>query len=172
MLSQNLTKLLNEQINGEMYSAYLYLSMSAHAENESMKGFANWLRVQAKEEMAHAMHIYEYILERGALPVLEVLAKPAATFTDYTDIFQKVYEHEKGVTKKINNIATAAMKENDHACYQFIQWYCDEQVEEESNDTEMIAKLEMIGKNKGLLLNLDHQLEKRKFHNPFPAKSE
>ncbi|MCL2880863.1 MAG: ferritin [Treponema sp.] len=169
MISKTLTKTLNDQINAEMYSAYLYLAMSAWAENAGFKGTANWLYVQNREEMAHAIHMYQYILDRGASPALSAVKAPDATFTGLTDIFEKVLAHEKKVTERINNIATLAMKENDHACYQFIMWYVNEQVEEESNDAEILSKLGLIGDNKGLLLNLDTELAARMYNNPFPT---
>ena len=171
MLSDKLTNALNDQVNWELYSSYLYLSMSAYAESESLKGTANWLYIQAKEEMAHAIHMYQYILDRGAKPVLGAIAQPEVSFGGLKEIFQKVYDHEQGVTKRINNIATLAMQESDHACYQFIMWYVNEQVEEEANDTEILDKLELIGDNKGLLFNLDTEFGTRVYNNPFPTDS-
>jgi len=169
MLSETLTKALNDQVNWEMYSSYLYLSMSAYAENASLKGTANWLWVQAQEEMAHAIHMYQHILNRGAVPVLTAIAQPEVSFSDLKDVFKKVYAHEQKVTQRINNIATDAMNENDHALYQFIMWYVNEQVEEEANDAEILSKLEFIGGDKGQLLNLDKELGMRTYVNPFPA---
>ena len=168
MLSETLTKALNDQINAEMYSAYLYLAMSANTEDAGLKGAANWLYVQSREEMAHAVHMYQYILDRGAVPVLSAIQSPDGAFEGISDIFTKVLAHERMVTDRINNIATLAMKENDHACYQFIMWYVNEQVEEEANDKDIIGKLEFIGDNKGLLLNLDNELTARVYRNPFP----
>ena len=130
MLSETLTKALNDQINAEYYSAYLYLSMSAFAEGAALKGTANWLFVQAQEEMAHGIHIHHYLLDRGAAPSFAAIAQPPVSFAGIDDIFEKVLAHEQKVTEGINNIATLAMKENDHACYQFIMWYVNEQVEE------------------------------------------
>jgi len=171
MLSDVLTKALNEQVNAEMYSAYLYLSMSAYTEGNGLKGAANWLYTQAQEEMAHAIHMYQYLLDRGCVPVLPAIEAPEASFSDITDIFKKVLIHEKKVTGRINNIATLSMKENDHACYQFISWFVNEQVEEEAGCSDILSKLSMIGDNKGLLLNLDNELASRKFNNPFPNDS-
>jgi len=169
MLSEKLTKALNEQVNWELYSSYLYLSMSSYAESNGMKGTASWLFVQAKEEMAHALHMYQQILERGAVPHLDTIDAPDAAFDGLKDVFEKIYAHEQKVTERINNIATLAMAENDHACYQFIMWYVNEQVEEEANDTDILSKLELIGDNKGLLINLDNELAARVYVNPFPT---
>ena len=171
MLKENLVAALSDQVNAEYYSAYLYLSMSASAEKSGLKGIANWLFVQAQEEMAHGTHMYEYILDRGELPSFAAIQQPQASFRDVNETFKMVLSHEQKVTERINAIATLAMKESDHACYQFMMWYVDEQVEEEANATEVLDKLGMIGDNKGLLLNLDIELGARVFVNPFPAKS-
>ena len=169
MLSEKLTKVLNEQVNAEYYSAYLYHSMSAYAEHEGFKGFANWLFVQAKEEMAHGVHIYQYILDRGTNPLLAAIAQPPNSFTGFDEVFEQVLAHEQKVTASINNIATLAMQENDHACYQFIMWYVNEQVEEEANAGDIVSKLKMISGDKRGLLALDTELAARVFVNPFPV---
>ena len=168
MLNETLTKMLNDQVNAEMYSAYLYLSMSAYAEESGLKGVANWLYLQSREEMAHAMHMYQYVLDRGASPVLQAIAAPDSVFANIKDVFERVLAHEKLVTDRINNIATLAMKENDHACYQFIMWYVNEQVEEEAGVSDILSKLSFIGDDRGLLLTLDRELAERVFVNPFP----
>ncbi|MCL2608392.1 MAG: ferritin [Treponema sp.] len=171
MLSKTLTKALNDQVNAEMKSAYLYLAMSSCVEVAGLKGAANWLYVQTREEMAHAMHMYQYVLERGAVPELQAIPSPSVSFSGLKDIFEKVLAHEKAVSENINNIATLAMKENDHACYQFIMWYVNEQVEEEASAADIMFKLDLIGDNKGLLLGLDRELGMRSFNNPFPSDS-
>ena len=171
MLSESLTKAISEQVNAEYYSAYLYQSMSAYAEDASLMGAANWLWVQTREEMAHAIHMYQYILDRDAIPVYEAIqAPPASTsFANLMDVFKAVLAHERKVTERVNNIATLAMKENDHACYQFIMWYVQEQVEEESNAKNIIDRLNLVGDNTGQLLTLDNELAARVYVNPFPA---
>jgi len=169
MLSEKMNKALNEQVNWELYSSYLYLAMSAYAEQSGMKGAANWLFVQAKEEIAHAIHMYQHILERGGTPQLDAIKSPEGSYESLKDVFEKVYAHEQKVSQRINDIATLAMQENDHACYQFIIWYVNEQVEEEANDTDILAKLEFIGDNKGLLVSLDNDLGTRVYANPFPT---
>jgi len=169
MISEKLALALNDQINAEMYSAYLYLSMSASEERAALKGAANWLYVQAREEMAHAIHMYQYLLDRGESVVLTAIDAPPAVFDDTKDVFEKVLEHEYKVTARINNIATIAMQENDHACYQFIMWYVNEQVEEESNAQDIIDRLKLVGDNTGQLLTLDNELAVRTYVNPFPT---
>jgi len=171
MISKKLTQVLNEQVNAEYFSAYLYHSMSAFAENAGLKGIAHWLFIQAREEMAHGVHIYQYILERGAVPSFAAIEKPPVSFSGIEDLFTQVLAHEQKVTALINQVATLAMKENDHACYQFIMWYVNEQVEEEASVSDILSKIKMIGKNKGLLLNLDNELAARTFVNPFPTDS-
>ena len=169
MLSKKLTKALSDQVNAEYYSAYLYLSMSAAADKLGLKGTANWLFVQAQEEMAHGTHIYQYILERDAAPTFAAIEQPPASYADINEIFKMVFSHEQKVTKSINAITTLAMQESDHACYQFMMWYVNEQVEEESGAREILDKLGMIGSNKSMLLLLDNELASRVFVNPFPA---
>jgi len=169
MLNEKLSNALNEQVNWELYSYYLYIAMASYAEKNGMKGAANWLFMQAKEEMAHAIHMHQYILERGATPHHKAIEAPPDEYDGLKDVFEKIYAHEQKVTERINNIATLAMQENDHACYQFIMWYVNEQVEEESNDTDILSKLEMIGDDKGLLVNLDNELAARVYVNPFPT---
>jgi len=171
MISEKLVKALNEQVNAEYYSAYLYQSMSSCMERAALKGVANWLFVQVKEEMAHGINIYQYILDRGAVPVLSAIQQPPASFAGIKGIFESVVEHEKKVTGLINALASLAMQENDHACYQFIMWYVNEQVEEESNASDILSKIEMIGSDTGLLLSLDNELAARVFVNPFPTNS-
>ena len=171
MLSEKLAGAFSSQVNAEYNSAYLYLIMSTAADKMGMKGAANWLFVQAQEEMAHGTHMYKYILERGASPVFEAIERPQTTFADANEIFNKVFEHEQKVTKRINALATMAMKESDHAGYQFMMWYVNEQVEEESGASEILEKLRLIGDNKGLLLTLDNELATRVFVHPFPANA-
>ena len=168
MLSESLTKALSNQVNAEYGSAYLYLSMSACADELGFKGAAHWLFAQAQEEMAHGTNMYQYILERGVKPSFTEISAPKSDFSGLTQIFEMVLAHEQTVTKKINAIATMAMQEHDHACYQFIMWYVNEQVEEESGVSDVVSKLQMIGDNTSLLLSLDKELAARIFVNPFP----
>ena len=169
MLNKKVEKALSDQVNAEYYSAYLYLAMAAAANGLGLKGTANWLFVQAQEEMAHGTHIYEYIIERSATVSFPAIGQPPASFAGIKDIFDMVLSHEQKVTQSINSIATIAMQESDHACYQFMMWYVNEQVEEEANATEILDKLRLIGDNQGMLLTLDTELAARVFINPFPA---
>ena len=168
MLGKNLSKALSEQVNAEYYSAYLYLSMSACADQSGLKGIAHWLFVQAQEEMAHGTNMYQYILERGVKPSFAAIEAPPSDFSDVVKMFEMVLSHEQEVTRRINAIATMALQEHDHACYQFIMWYVNEQVEEESSASDVLGKMQMAGDDKGLLLTLDNELAARTFVNPFP----
>jgi ferritin len=171
MIKDSLIRSLNDQVNAEYYSAYLYFAMSAYADRAGYKGIANWLFVQAKEEMAHGVHIYQYLLERGAAPSFSDVKAPAASYGSVNEIFEKVLAHEQHVTELINKIASLAIKEEDHSAYNFIMWYVNEQVEEESTAGDLVAKLTNIGGNPGLLYALDAELATRQFTDPFGGPS-
>ncbi|MDR1943497.1 MAG: ferritin [Synergistaceae bacterium] len=160
-------KILSDQVNAEYYSAYLYLAMSAYADNAGYKGVANWLYVQAQEEMAHGSHIYKYILERGGAPAFSDVKAPRESYGSISEIFEKALAHERHVTELINKIADFALKERDHATYNFILWYVTEQIEEESSAGEILEKVKRVGDNPGLLHSIDAQLAARVFNDPF-----
>jgi ferritin len=166
-IKENIARVLSEQAGAEYYSAYLYLSMAAYAEHEGFKGIATWLFVQAKEEMAHGSHIYRYLLERGASPVFGEIKAPPASYGSIREIFEKVLAHEQWVTERINHIATLAEQEKDHAAYQFISWFVNEQVEEEAGVGELLTRVRLIDGQPGLLYNLDAALASRVFADPF-----
>lgn len=161
MISPKMTDAINRQINNEMYSAYLYMAMSAHSSDIGLNGFATWFMVQYHEEMFHAMKQYNYLLDQGAAVHLQAIKEPPKTFKSAKDMFEKTLEHEKFVTKSINEIADLALQEKDHATYQFIQWYVTEQVEEEKNDNEILQKLTLAGDAGPGLFMLDQQLGAR-----------
>jgi ferritin len=154
-------KALQEQVNAEMYSAYLYLSMSARCESMNLRGCANWLRVQAGEEMTHAMKIYDYIIERGGEMELRAIEKPPSTWDSPLDIFKQAYEHEVKVTGMINNLVNIAQEEKDHATNNMLQWFVSEQVEEEASADDIVQKLRMVGNDKRGLLMIDRDLAGR-----------
>jgi ferritin len=166
MLNKKVAAALNEQINKEMFSAFLYMAMSAHSEIKGFKGFANWFMVQYQEEMSHAMKIYHYLMEQGAGVKLKAIAEPASDFESPLDMFEKTLSHEKTVTRSINDLYELAFTEKDHATQIFLQWFVSEQVEEEANDNEIIDRLKMIGESKQGILMLDHQLGKRLYNPP------
>ena len=161
MISKQLNKAINEQINKEVYSEYLYLAMSGWFTAQNLDGFANWMMVQAKEEHDHAMKFFNYVLERGGEIELMALAKPDKTFKNPLNAFKMALAHENFITKSINELMDLAIKEKDHAAKSFLQWYVDEQVEEESNADKLVKQLAMIKDNVHALLMLDRELAAR-----------
>jgi ferritin len=152
---------MNQQIMHEMYSAYMYLSMSAHCESANLPGFARWLRMQADEEMEHAMKFYDFIHERNGKVVLFAIDQPPSEFGTPREIFEQVYAHEQKVTGLINSIYELSVKENDYPSQIFLHWFIEEQVEEESNSSQILETLKMIGDSANGLFMLDRQLGKR-----------
>ncbi len=161
MLSKKMEDAFNEQMNREMYSAYLYMSMSSHFTNVGLKGFANWFMVQYHEEMLHAMNIFEHINLRGGRAILKALQQPPSEFESPLDAFIKTLDHEQYITKSINELMELAVSEKDHASQIFLQWYVTEQVEEENNDNEIIAQLKIIRDDPNGLMMLDRDLSAR-----------
>ena len=170
MLSEKMQDALNGQLNREMYSAYLYLAMSAYSTYIGLKGFANWFMVQYQEEMMHAMKIYNYINDQGGQVKLMAIEQPLTEFESPLDMFEKTLEHEKFITKSINELVDLAIAEKDHATNIFLQWFVTEQIEEESNDKDIIARLKLIGKDGNGLLMLDKELAARVFTLPATAE--
>ncbi|MDH5450748.1 MAG: ferritin [Candidatus Bathyarchaeota archaeon] len=166
MLSKKTVEALNKQLNNEIYSAYLYLSMSARSTFIGLKGFANWFMVQYREETVHAMKIYDYINNQGGLVKLMAIAQPPTEFGTPLDMFEKTLEHEKFITNCINDLVNLAIEENDHATNIFLQWYITEQIEEEANDNEIIFKLKLVGKEGNGLFMIDKELAARVFMPP------
>ena len=165
MIKKNIEKALNDQINKEMYSSYIYLSMSAHFESIDLSGFANWMKVQALEELVHAMKIFNYVNERGGRVVLETIDKPQHSWDSPLAAFQHVYEHEQYVTSLINKLVDLAITERDHATNQFLQWFVEEQVEEEDTANGVVQKLKLVQDGGGLFM-LDKELGVRLFTPP------
>lgn len=170
MINKKVEKALNEQINNEIFSAYLYLSMSAHSTYLGLKGFANWFMIQYQEEMEHAMKFYDYINDRGGKVILLPVKQPDSEFDSPMDMFQKTLAHEQFITKCINDLVDLAIEEKDHATQILLQWYVTEQIEEEGNDNDIIAKLELIGENGNGLLMLDKELSARIYTPPTKGK--
>ncbi len=166
MISKKLQNAINDQINKELYSEYLYSSMRAWFADQNLDGFANWMNVQTKEEHAHGMGLYQYLLDRGGKVILKGLETPPSEFKTPLNAFKMTLDHEHFITKSINELMDLAIKENDHAMKSFLQWYVDEQVEEESNDEKIIKKLTLVeGRPEGLLM-IDAELAARVFVAP------
>jgi ferritin len=166
MISKKMQDAINKQINEEMFSAYLYLSMSTYFESVNLKGFANWMRVQYQEESFHAMKFFDYVLERGGTVTLKQIEAPKNKWKGVLDVFQETYKHEQKITSLINNLVTLAMQEKDYAANSFLQWYVNEQVEEEANVTDLLEQLKMIEGKGPALFMLDRELKTRVFTPP------
>ncbi|MFO8058958.1 MAG: ferritin [bacterium] len=166
MLSEKMEKAINDQINAELYSSYLYLSMAAYFADIGLPGFNNWLKVQALEELYHAMKFFDYVSGRGGKPVLEAVDKPPAKWESPIAAVENILEHEKKVTGLINNLVDVAIKESDHATNNFLQWYVAEQVEEEESAEELVQKLKLAGEQGNGLLMIDRELAARPFKVP------
>mgnify|MGYP000187150235 CR=1 FL=1 len=163
MLTKKLQDALNEQINKEFFSEYFYLSISAYLESIEMEGFANYFNVQAQEEHFHAMKMFNFVHDKGGRVILKALDKPDSEFKSVLNTIEVALDHEKYITKSINDLMDIAIKENDHSVKSFIEWYVDEQVEEESTMSKLIAKLKLIN-GEGLgLLTIDSDLSTRTF---------
>jgi len=170
MLNQTVIKALNKQLNNELYSAYLYLSMSSYAGSVGLRGSANWFMVQYQEEMAHAMKFYNYLNSQGEHVELGAIAAPPAEFKGLLEMFEQTLKHEQFITASLNELTDLALKEKDHATYIFMQWFVTEQIEEEENDRDIIGKLKLIGDNGQGLLMLDNELATRVFVPPATAR--
>ncbi len=168
MLKEKMLKALNEQIVKEFYSSYLYLQMAAWFEARTMPGFANWMKVQAQEESAHAMIFFNYVNERGGGIELGAIDKPECKFESALDVYEKVAAHEELVTESINNLMDIAFELKDYATKGRLDWFVDEQVEEEANAAEIIGRLKMAGSQGEALLMLDKEYAARTFVMPAP----
>ena len=161
MLSKKMQEALNRQINAEMYSAYMYLSMSAYFESLNLPGFAGWMKAQAGEEMEHAMKLYGHVHERLGRVTLTAIDAPPTEWSSPLNAFQEVFKHEQKVTGLIHGLVDLAAAENDHAAGVFLQWFVAEQVEEEANADAVVQKLSRIGDQAGPLFVLDREMGQR-----------
>ncbi len=161
MISERMANELNKQINAELYSSYLYLSMSAWCDNAGYRGFSAWMRAQADEEYTHAMKFYDYMLDVGGKIVLEQIEKPQTDWNSPYELFEAVKKHELHVTQLINDLVAVAVEEKDYATNIFLQWFVTEQIEEVSNVSEIIDKFKMIGESKESFYFLDKELGER-----------
>jgi ferritin len=153
---------MNEQINKELFSSYLYLSMAAYFEDHNLSGFAAWMRVQAEEEREHAMKFFDFVLERGGKVLLKGIDAPKTAWTSTLEIAEEVVAHEAKVTASIYALYELALKEKDYPAQVMLQWFINEQVEEEKNAAEIVANLKLIEERGTAVLMLDKQLGKRK----------
>lgn len=166
MISKSIEKALNEQINSELYSSYLYLSMEAYFESVNLTGFAGWMRSQTQEELVHVMKIYDFVNERGGRVVLEAVDAPPSEWDSPLAAFEAAYAHEQLVTGRINDLVNLAVEEKDHATNAFLQWFVNEQVEEETSADNVVQNLKMAQNAPGALFMIDRELGQRIFTPP------
>ena len=170
MISKKMEEALNGQVNAEMYSAYLYLSMESFFKSLNLNGFANWMRVQTQEEMMHAMKIYDFINGRGGRVTLKAIEGPPTKWKSPLAVFEAVYAHEQKVTGLINKLVDLAIKEKDHATNAFLQWFVNEQVEEESSANELVQQMKIMKDAPGGMFMFDRELGQRIFTPPAAAE--
>ena len=166
MLSKKMEDAINQQINAELYSAYIYAAMQADLEDKNLKGAATWMQMQIQEELSHAAKFVNYINERQGRVILEAIDKPPHEWDSVLEIFKGAYKHECYISGRINDLVSLARDENDHATYNFLQWYVSEQVEEEASVDEVVQKLKLIGDNGYGIFMLDQELGSRTFSPP------
>ena len=166
MLSEKLEKSLNDQITFEFYSSYTYLAMSAFCESCDLSGFANFFRVQAKEELDHAMKLYDYVFQKGGKVVLGEIEQPKKEYDSMVDLFETGLSHERIVTNRIYDITDIATEEREHATISFLKWFIDEQVEEENNFNSLLKKVKRCENNSAALYMLDDELANRTYVAP------
>jgi len=166
MLNDKMEKAINEQIKWEMYSSYLYLSMSAYFESVNLKGFASWMRIQSMEELTHVKRFYDFLSTRGGRIILAEIMAPPSEWDSPQAVFEETLKHEQHVTSRINDLVDLAQELKDHASNSFLQWFVDEQVEEEESVDEALQSLKLNENNPGGLFMIDKELAQRAFVAP------
>ncbi|CEL24901.1 ferritin [Methanobacterium formicicum] len=166
MLDKKMEEAINYQLNRELYSGYLYLAMAAYFEDQDLPGFGNWMRVQAQEELSHAMKFYDYLVQRGSRVLMAEIEKPQSKWDSPVAAFEHVYEHEQMVTGLINDLVDLALELSDHATNNFLQWFVAEQVEEEESASGALQKVKLTGESGSGLYMLDQELGQRVFNPP------
>ena len=161
MFTQKLQDAINEQINAELYSAYIYLSMAADLEDKNLPGFAHWMRLQHDEEQVHAMKLFDFMLDRGGRVTLKAIGEPQSTWDSALAVFEGALAHEQKVTALIHALYKLALEENDYPTQSLLQWFIDEQVEEEKNASDAVAQLQMTGDFGPGLLMMDREMAQR-----------
>lgn len=166
MISKKLQDAINLQINKELHSEYIYLSMAAYFHSNDLDGIANFFSVQTQEEHFHAMKLYNYLLERGGKVELKTIDGPPVDFKSHVDVFEQTLAHEQYISKSIHELMDLAIKENDHSLASFLKWYVDEQVEEEASASRLLGRMKLIDGNGQGLLMIDAELAQRTFSPP------
>jgi ferritin len=163
MIKTVMQEAFNKQITKEMFSSNLYLSMAAYFQESNLNGFANWMRIQAQEEMSHALKFFDYLLNRNGQPCISAIEAPQKNWLNPLDCFESALHHEEMITESINELADLAIKEGDHASLILLQWFVNEQVEEEATSNEIVDRLKLAGDSKSGLFILDNELKQRVF---------
>ena len=171
-MDKKVYELINDQINKELYSGYLYLSFADYYEAEGLKGFANWYMIQAQEERDHALIFRKYLLDNGCEVKLLAIDQPDKEFVDLLGPLEAGLEHEQYVTSLIDGIFEAAVKAKDYRTQQFLKWFIDEQLEEEANASDMISNMKLFGQNPMGLMQLDREYQARVYNVPSPLAAE
>ncbi|MDO4767187.1 MAG: ferritin [Pseudomonadota bacterium] len=166
MLSPKMEKALNDHLNAEMFSSYLYLAMVAYFQDKNLNGFAHWMTIQNEEENFHSMKFFRYIGGRGGRVCLEAIKKPQSEWKSPLDAMEAALKHEEYISGRINDLVNLAVEEKDHATASFLRWFVDEQVEEEENVNEVVQKLRLLGNDGGGLFMLDRDMAARVFTPP------
>ena len=160
-VSERMCAAMNDQIKAELDSAYLYLALAAHVERQNLKGFAHWLRLQWEEELAHALKLYDFLLQRDLAVELKALNQPTITAETPLEIFAQVLAHEQYITRRINDLYAVAVEENDYASQTLLQWFITEQLEEEESARDILDNLRLVGDSGASLFLLDRELGQR-----------
>jgi ferritin len=166
MIKETMRKALNDQINAEFYSAYLYLSMASYFDSQDLPGFANWMRVQTREELSHGMLLFQHVTQRGGRVKLATVAEPPAEWKSPLNVFEDTSVHERKVTGLIDALVDLAIRESDHAANAFLQWFVNEQVEEEQNAAAIAGQLRIAANSPNALFMIDRELAARVFTPP------
>ena len=161
MINKKLESAINDQIQRELASAYIYLSMASYFEANTLPGFANWMRIQFHEEQFHAFKFFDFVFDRGGIVALQPIEGPPIEFESPIEVFEETLAHEQLITSHIHNLYELAIKEKDYPCQSLLQWFIDEQVEEEKNAGDILEMLKMIGGNPHALLMLDREYSTR-----------
>lgn len=169
MIDKKMEEAINAQVNAELYSAYLYLSMAAYFQSVNLPGFASWMRVQFQEEQFHAMKFFDYLIERGGRAELLAIAAPPKDFASAVEVFEDTLGHEREVTARIHKLADLAISLNDHATTSMLQWFINEQVEEEATAEQVLLELKMIEGNSSAMFLMNRELGARVYTPPAAA---
>jgi ferritin len=169
MISKKMEDAFNSQVAAEFYSAHLYLAMSSYLESIDLPGFANWMRIQYQEEVTHGEKIFDYVIERDGRSILKGFEAPPAEWKSVLEVFEEAYRHEQKVTSLINGLVEVAQVEKDHASQVFLQWFVNEQVEEEASVKAIVQQLKLLGESKSGLFQIDRELGQRTFTPPATA---